>query len=216
MGVVSSSVFAIRNGGKVMNGDIGRAPLPIVQLFNTAGDLAKMNIGKVSEQASAFMERVDDVGKMAGVSNAATKITSVTSKVVNPLLCVASGVRIFKDEDKDAAIIEEGLAMGAMFGAERVAKMARGKVNTALKNGSLDGIIKNDTVKKAGAKILEKIGKMGKGQKIALFIAAELLFVGISVAAFDIGKKVGKKITGRDDGAKVKAQGNSRDNPFKT
>lgn len=211
MGAITSGVFAVRNGNKAVNGDLGRTPVSFAQMFNTAAELTKSEVKSVANAASVFINKVDDLGKAAGVSNAATKIAGVTSKIVNPLLCVASGARVLKDDDQYSALTEEGLAMGSMFGTEACLKTVRKKATEALEKGSLDGIVNNKTVKKVGTELLEKLGKMGKGSKTALYVAGELLFVALSVCAFDIGKKAGKKITGREDKPKE-----PQNNPFKT
>jgi len=213
MAGVTSLTFALRNTGKAMdfNGMSHGSPEGVrggaatAQFINFADWARNMEgAGKFKDYAQSLFDNVDKVAKETlGVSNAGTKLARVASKAVNPILCAASGVRVLKDKNKDKALTEEVCAMGAMFGAERIARMARGMADKAIKQGSLEGIINNPAMKKHGETLIGKIKEMPKGGKTALFIAAELLFVGISIAAFDNGKKFGKFLTGRNEDKKV-------------
>lgn len=215
MGVVSSAVFGLRNSGKTLNGDIGRAPVALAQFASSTAETASMHLGRISEGAESIMKRVDNIGKAIGVSDAATKVASAASKVVNPLLCAAAGYRIFKDKDKDKALIEEVCSMGAMFGAEAVYKRFR---NTVAQSMGQQLKANQKTIANTGIKkVLENIGKncknISSGQKKALFILAELGLVGASILTYAAGRKIGKLLTGRDDKTDNSAQ--KTHNPFK-
>ena len=202
MGAVTSVAFALRNTDKALHGESMRGGVALAQAVSVT-DVLRHGAGKVGEYAQSVFDGVDNIAQSTlGISNGATKLSSIASKAVNPLLCVASGVRVLKDEDKDKALTEEVMAMGAMFGAERIAKVARKVVDNAIKKENLDDIIQNPTIKKAGESLIKKINTLPKGGKTALFIAAELLFVGVSIAAFDSGKKFGKFLTGRTEDKK--------------
>lgn len=200
MAGVTSLGFAVRNTNKAVNGEGMRGGVAGLQFFNAANALKDMEgIGKVQKYAQNIFDEADKIAKGFGISKGATTIAKIAEKAVNPLLCAASGVRVLKDKDKDKALTEEVCAMGAMFGAERVAKMARNVADNAIKNKSLEGIVSNPSFKKNGEALLKKITDMPKGGRTAMFIAAELLFIGVSVAAFDQGKKFGKFLTDRDE-----------------
>jgi len=205
MGAVTSAAFAVRNSNKAINGEGMRGGVAGLQFFNSVNALKDMGVGRVSEYARSIFNEADKVAKNLGISKGATTVAKFAEKAVNPMLCIASGVRILKDEDKEKALTEEVCAMGVMFGAERIAKMARNVADNAIKNKSLEGIIKNPTIKKHGETLIKKISNMPKGGKTALFLAAEMLFVGVSIAAFNGGKEFGKFLTGRNkDDAKAK------------
>ncbi len=206
MGAVTTATFALRNSDKAMHGEGLRGGVAAAQFVNVT-DMLRGGSGQVGQYAQSIFDSIDNVAQASlGVSNAATKLASFTSKAVNPLLCVASGMRVLKDEDKDKAFTEEVCAMGAMFGAEKIAKIARNAADNAIKTGSLDDIIKNPTIKNFGENLISKINGMSKGGKTALFIAAELLFVGISIAAFNNGKKLGQLLTGRSETGQTEKQ----------
>ena len=61
-------------------------------------------------------------------TGANSKIGALAQKAVNPLLCVAAGVRVLNDEDQYAALIEETAAMSTMFGAESLMKYLRSSI----------------------------------------------------------------------------------------
>ncbi len=212
MGLVSSVFFGFRNGGKALHGDSGRAPVALAQFASSTAETASLRLGHISEAAQSIMERVDHVGKAIGVSNAATKVASIASKAVNPLLCAAAGYRVLKDDDKDKALIEEVCSMGAMFGGEAVYKKFR---NTVLESMGKQLASKQKTVANESVKnVLQSLGKkcksLSSGKQKALFIAAEFGFVGASILAYGLGKKFGQLITGRGDKSAEKAH-----NPFK-
>lgn len=212
MGVVSSAVFGLRNSGKTLKGDIGRAPVAMAQFASSTAETASLNLGRLSEAAESIMEKVDHVGKAVGVSDAATKVASIASKVVNPLLCAAAGYRVLRDDDKDKALIEEVCSMGAMFGGEAVYKRFR---NTVIQSMGKQIGAKQKTIANEGIKnVLEGMGKkfknLSSGKQKAIFIAAELGFVGASILTYSLGKKFGQLLTGRTDNSTKKA-----DNPFK-
>lgn len=237
MGAVSSIVFGVRNTKKVAAGDTGRAPIPVVQSFNaicdTAKNGAKNGFKAMSKSANKLIEQADKLGAKAGVKNASSKVFKATSKLVNPLLCGAAGVRVLKDEDRKSALIEETAGLSAMFIGEGIYKAFRNVTESAIKNNSYEKVAKDlanckskfglsgmmtkkagailqgasseGLLKKAVTGIANKTKNMTDGKKRALFIAAELGFVGTSILCATLGKKLGYKITGRD-GAQIKSK----------
>ena len=122
MGVCATAIFDIRNMDKVGHGDTGRVGAVAAQTTNLVNAASRSSIEPVQKAASTALNYIDDAGNVVGVTNAASKVTGLASKAVNPLLCVASGVRVLKDDDQYAALIEEGCAMGAMFAGEKLLK----------------------------------------------------------------------------------------------
>lgn len=196
MGNVATIIFDARNLDKAGHGDTGRIGAAAAQTTNLLSEASKSSITPLKNAASTIFNYVDDAGNLIGVTNAASKVTSVASKAVNPLLCVASGIRVLKDDDQYAALIEEGCAMGAMFAGEKLFKIlvanpvAQKEITTSAKwakniASALQDATKNLTGKK----------------KILVSIVADLALVGVSILSFDIGKKIGKKLSGRDQEA---------------
>ncbi len=243
MGAVSSIIFGARNTSKAANGDIGRAPIPVVQSFNAVYDVAvngaKNGFSRISEGASNLVKHADKLGAKVGVENATSKLFNTTSKLVNPLLCGAAGVRVLRDEDKKSALIEETAGLSAMFIGEGIYKAFRNVTESAIKNYSyekiandlthcktkagisgiitkragniLQGASNESLIKKAVTGIANKTKNMSNGKKRALFIAAELGLVGTSIMCATLGKKIGYKITGRS-GAQIKSKKEEKGN----
>ena len=193
MGIYATAIFDIRNIGKVKNGDIGRVGAVAAQTTNLLNAASQSSLKPVQNVANTLLNGVDDVGKFVGVTNAASKVTNIASKAVNPLLCVASGIRVLKDDDQYAALIEEGCAMGAMFAGEKLFK-------TLIANPVTQKEVK--TTAKWASKIVSTLQDATKNlsgtKKVLVSIAADLALVGVSILSFDIGKKIGKTLSGRD------------------
>ncbi len=215
MGVVSTAIYSARNAGKGVNGESAR--------FIVSADQA---VNAILNESGKAVNTVDDfANSIFKVTNASTRLAEITSKAVNPLLVTAAGIRVLKDDDKKSALVEEGLAMGTMFGAEKLYKMARNTVRENLEDAATLGKTKvaKNINKKAGktfknktvvgyaqdiSEYLNKITKGSKGKKKALLILAEILAVGVSILSYDTGKKIGKKLTGRDEATQKTASTN--------
>lgn len=197
MGIYATAIFNARNYGKVQKGELGRLGAATAQTTNLINAGSNSSIDFVRNASNGVLNGVDDVGKAMGVANAASKVTNFASKAVNPLLCVASGIRVLNDDDQYSALVEETAAMGTMFASEKLYK-------TLVANPVTQNDIKT-TTKWAGeiAETLSDFSKNLKGKNKylgkALCIAADLGLVAVSIASFDLGKKVGKKLTGRDE-----------------
>lgn len=224
-GLVQTGIFFLRNSGKVATGKdtgrVGAAGAQLASLTDKVAEEASIFGNTISGAAKSATNFIDDgilaiaegIGGQKAVNTLnglqeATKAGSVfgavAQKAVNPLLVTAAGIRILKDDDQYAALIEEGCAMGAMFGAEKLMKIAKNGffeaaengVKTVAKEAQKTGVknnlknIFNEAVKKYNT-----FGKTGKGiTKVLIGLA----FVAGSIGAYTIGKTVGKKLSGRD------------------
>ena len=193
MGVVATAIFDVRNMNKVGHGDSGRIGAAAAQTTNLVSAASHSSIEPLSKSANTILNCVDDAGNLIGITNAASKVTNIASKAVNPLLCVASGIRVLNDDDQYAALIEESCAMGTMFAGEKLFKtlvanpMSQKEIKTTAKwADDIASTIKNATKNLSG------------GKKKLLAIAADVALVGVSILSFDIGKKAGKILSGRD------------------
>ena len=198
MGVFATAIFDVRNIGKVGHGDTGRAPVSIAQTTNLVNAASHSTYAPLKNSANVLLNGVDDAGRLIGVANAASKVTGIASKAVNPLLCVASGMRVMKDDDPYAALIEEGCAMSAMFAGEKLFKHL-------VANPLAQKEVKTST--ELAAKIVSKVDDFSKGltgkKKIAANILADIALVGVSIFSFDMGKKLGKTLSHRNNGEKA-------------
>lgn len=249
MGIVASALFGARNIGKYAGGENPRGAVAGAQIISSADGMsnavsssgsifgnATNRIGNAFKVADDAVESIfkkigkgDALENMTKATGANTKIGAVAQKAVNPLLCVASGVRVLKDEDQYAALIEEAAAMSAMFGCEAFMKYTRNglmsKVTAASKGVAASELSKITTVganqnlsglaKKAG-NLLSKSGKINKyidkastwlskktggskGKAFLVSAAIDILFVAGSILAFNAGKKIGQKLSGRSE-----------------
>ena len=221
-GIVQTTVFCLRDGGKVATGkDTGRIGAASAQLCSVTDKVASGSsiFGEtISGTASKALAHADDgimaVANRLGCSESLTNLASkagtksvfgaIAQKAVNPLLVGAAGLRVLNDDDQYAALIEEGCAMGLMFGAEKLMKTQRNNFYK-LAEGAADTIgeaAKSSGVKETLSKVIsssaEKFSKLTKGQKTAAKIGLELLFVAGSICAYSIGKHIGKKLSHRD------------------
>ncbi len=194
MGAIATAIYDVRNIDKAAHGDTGRMGVAAAQTTNLVNAASNSSIEPLQKGANAVLGCVDDAGRFVGVTNAASKITGIASKAVNPLLCFASGARILKDDDQYAALIEESCAMGAMFASEKLFK-------NLVVNPLTGKEVK--TTSKWATKIVDTLADInknvkGSGKKRLLAIAADLALVGVSIFTFDFGKKAGKMLSGRD------------------
>ena len=194
MGVCATAIFDIRNMDKAGHGDTGRIGAAAAQTTNLLNAASKSSITPIKNIADTVFNYVDDAGKFVGVSNAASKVTNIASKAVNPLLCVASGIRVLKDDDQYAALIEEGCAMGAMFAGEKLFKTLVSNPISQKEIKSAAGIISN-----IASNVKNATKNLTGAKKVLLTIAADLALVGVSILSFGAGKKIGLALSGRGE-----------------
>ncbi len=217
-GIVQTGIFFIRNGGKVASGSdkgrIGVAGAQLGSLTDKVASGASIFGNEISGAAGGILKTADSgilaITDKMGCTNAVENIAAeagtksvfgaLAQKAVNPLLIGAAGIRILKDDDQYAALIEEGSAMGLMFGAEKLMKTQR-KTFYALAQGS-EAALKEAAdlggIKKIMSEAAKKFKGLSKGKQTAAKIGLEVLFVAGSVLAYGIGKKIGKALSGRD------------------
>jgi len=193
MGAIATAIFGMRNIGKVNNGETGRIGAVGAQTTNLVNAASHSKFAPINKGANVILNGVDDAGRLVGITNAAGKITNFASKAVNPMLCVASGIRILNDDDKYAAIIEEAGAMGTMFAAEKLYK------NMILNPVAGKELATNSKIIKSVATKVDDLTKGLTGKKkLVATILTEVGLVCVSILGFDTGKKIGKKFSNRE------------------
>jgi len=195
-------VFSIMNCGKAndsMRADTKeRGLVSLLQLKNSASgamDLAHGHTGKVANCLNDVSNSIKSARTTSKTFDLACKSVNVVSDLVNPILVVASGVRVYNSDDKKSALLKEAGAMSCMFAAEGAAKKLLGL-------GGRSAAYKNYKVLKSAAnaiktfcesnKYLSKFpsGKIGGILKGLAFIAA-------SCTGFAVGGDIGKAIADR-------------------
>lgn len=219
-GLVQTGIFFLRNSGKVATGkDTGRAGAAGAQLASltdkvaseasifgkTISGAAKSVTGAIDDGILAFADGIGAKEAAKGLKASAGTSSifgAIAQKAVNPLLLTAAGIRVLKDEDQYSALIEEGCAMGAMFGMEKLMKTAKTSFFDAAENGiktaaaDKKGISKG--LKNVFSEAVKKYNSLGKTGKGVSKLIMGLAFVAGSIGAYSIGKTIGKKLSGRD------------------
>lgn len=221
-GIVQTTIFCLRNGGKVATGkDTGRLGAASAQLCSVTDKVASSSSifgetisGTASKALScadngimAVANRLgcgDSLTNLAGKAGTKSVFGAVAQKAVNPLLIGAASIRVLNDDDQYAALIEEGCAMGLMFGAEKLMKTQRNNFYKLAESAAdtIGEAAKSSGVKETLSKVIsnsaKKFSNLTKGQKTAVKIGLELLFVVGSICAYSAGKYIGKKLSHRD------------------
>lgn len=231
MGAVSSVVFAARNTDKcIKQGDKTRGVVAACQSVSSLDGVASSSssifsgiakgTGNVLSSADKAVDTLftkiggeegrhilDNIKSSTG---AASEIGALAQSAVNPLLCVAAGARVLKDDDQYAALIEETMAMGAMFGAESIMKYARSSV-TGSKQATkglagqvakvLDNTKSLNSIKEKASQWFSNLGKGTNGsiKQTVAKIGIDALFVCGSILAYNIGHKVGTLLSHRNE-----------------
>ena len=200
------SVSSVENAVNAANSVFGSATKGAGSAFAKADGIANTLCEKIGTGAEGA---VDGMVKSSSISTKIGKIGNVAQKAVNPLLCVASGVRVLKDEDQYARLIEEVSAMGAMFGAEAVMKHVRTNVTGAKLTGGFSkqvskGLSKSEGLSKVLSKLSEgykNVGKTKNGnvKQTLIRIGIDVLFAAGSICAFNLGQKIGTKLSHREE-----------------
>lgn len=237
MGVVTSVLFAGRNGYKCVNQhESTRGAVALCQSVSSLDGIsssASSLFSGVTKGAGDILKGADDavetlfknIGGEAGEktlekittsTGASTKVGALAQKAVNPLLCVAAGVRVLNDDDQYAALIEETSAMATMFGAESVMKYARSAITnstqatTGLAGKTANLLSSSSSIKNLAEKASEWYAKLGtstngSAKQMLVRIGLDVLFVGGSILAYNVGKKIGEFFSHRGDKEASKA-----------
>ncbi len=218
-GIVRKGIFGTRNFGKHSAVNTAIGALQWNSVADSVANSASIFGEGLSNAASTALEFVDsgilkatdaigcsDAAKALSASEGTKSIIgAVANKAVNPLLCVAAGVRVLNDDDQYSALIEEGSAMGLMFGTEKLMKTGTKKFYQIAEKGASSVLSESTGIKKTLADTIQKaakgFSKLTSGQKTLAKIGIDLLFVAGSIGAYTLGKNIGKKITGRDNDA---------------
>jgi len=219
-GIVQTGIFCARNAGKVASGRdtarVGATGAQLLSLTDKVSHNASVfgeGILKATDAADSFIcgtlrnagkEGAAEALETAAKASNGSVIGTIASKAVNPLLIAAAGVRVLKDDDQYAALIEETSAMGMMFGAEKLMKTAKSTFFDIAENGAKElseskGL--KDGIKNVATRALNTaagwFSKLGKGGQTLTKVGIGLLFVAGSITAYNVGKSIGKKLSGR-------------------
>ena len=127
---ISSLIFMFRNVDKTKNGEIGRAPVAFAQGLKVIEGASHYNstIAKGTDAAVSIFTKAAEHSKVADI---ALKGTKWAVKNVNPMICVSSGIKVLKSDDKTSTAIRELGAISAMLCGEGIAKKILAKTFTS-------------------------------------------------------------------------------------
>lgn len=153
--ITSSGVFSFRKVDSAANSTnpfVGAMNMDIAggQVLNAAKGVS--NVAKYSENALSSgivsaEESIKNLAKTDKVVGGISKVLNFTADNINPLICLTSGVKVATSDNKEEALVEEGCALGAMFGSETLAKRFIGipknmKFDSKTMTEKADGIYK--------------------------------------------------------------------------
>jgi len=190
--LVSSLIFGARNVDKSLHDNVARVPVAVGQGTNAIREIAKFDkdfasaLALANETSSPLLKGFQ-------------KCANFASNNINPLICVAGGVKVLMSDDKEKEAINQAMALGVMFSAEKAYKAIADYKNVlsfANKIGKkevVESIVKSDTVKN----IVSKIGD--KRLKTIFNVIYGLGFVTASISGYNLGEKIAKSINAKRD-----------------
>ncbi|MDD3436864.1 MAG: hypothetical protein PHC64_06920 [Candidatus Gastranaerophilales bacterium] len=180
--IVQSGLFCYRSGEKFEKGHVGRGPVVVGQFVNALKSACKLD-GKLGQGAQAAMGVLTKAAGNDKLLEGAGKVAGFAAKNVNPLICVSSGIDVLMSDDPEATLVKNGIALGAMFGAEHLMKKHMADIP------KIRGV---DKIAKSVIKFSETHAH-AKGLPAVLHGAA---FVAGSCLAYGAGEKFGKLLLG--------------------
>lgn len=184
---ISSLIFTFRSGKKAKNGDIGRAPIAVGQAKNAFTEISKFDniAGNATKAATSIFtsSKLNDCKALKYTG----KAVNFVSKNINPLICVSSGIKIAKSDDKVKTGLVEIGALSGMFMGEGLMKKYQDNIFTS-KN--VEKIVQKAMDKGIFKTLGKKILSSNAPKDIAL-ITKGLAFVGASISSYALGEKAG-------------------------
>ena len=217
-GITKDLVFSTRRADRAISSDnvavsIGNADVAAGQVKNAIDGVKELSKASNTGCFTNF-QGAENAIKMASEGSdfmkGLGKVVNFTADHINPVITAIGGVKVLCAEDKKEALIDEGCALGTMFAFEGIAKntleMAKKvkdpvtKQVTMVKRNAL--YKKNPFLKAQSEKIEKAIVDYCDTKKLfdtislkhAPGIIKGLLFVGASIAGYNLGLYIGKKI----------------------
>jgi hypothetical protein len=204
----TQNLLSLRSNGKrAAKGDVSRIPSTLAYAHRLVDAASKTNLGELTKAAGAVTSKIDKVGESAfKIAGANSKLLKVSGYLPDTLHVLRGIHSVAKDEHKGKAIVENGLALGGMFGAEYAFNVVRNPIEMMLQKGNADGakglskkLMESEKGKQFVTGVADKIGSMSKGQKTAAAIGMGVAFAIVGGLGFSWGKKLGQALTGRKE-----------------
>lgn len=191
---VASGIFAIRNVGKVENGELGRAPVVVGQFAGVMKEISKYDktIGVGAKNALSVFKDIAGDSKALKYGG---KAVEFMSNNINPLICASSVIKIANSQDKELTFREELGSLGTMFLCENlVAKNYDKLANSKTVTDTISKMSKSKTFEP----IFKMIAKRNWGGKVGSIIKG-LTFVTASIGGSMIGLEATKSLLKNTD-----------------
>lgn len=180
--LIRSTVFGVRNVDKTQQGHVGKFAVAGGQLRNAIVEAQRLD-GIIGKTANTAVDTFKTLSKQEKALEVAGKGLKWAGQYVNPLIVVSSGIDVAMSDDKEKAFVENSIALGAMFGVE---KLMKNHLSDVVKIKGID-------------KIAQRISKAAEGTRYGKYLAPVahgLTFVAGSCMAYAAGQKFGSLLMG--------------------
>ena len=211
--IASNAIFSARRASRGVdaiddNPFYAAANMDIAAAQTVKGGRAAKAIAIATNGDTEFFHSAADSIKKLSDKNkfvkGTCKLINFTADNINPIICVASGIKVLGSEDKTDAAAREILALTSMFAAEKAAKKIIG-MPVASANKSFEcknqGLYKNNLFLKQQSEALKDYCSTKKlFNKVSLKglpgAMKGLAFVSASILGYKFGTNVGNYILG--------------------
>ncbi len=203
----SSAIFSARRASRGVD-NMDENPLFALANFQLAGGqvlkagVAAKEMGVPLEFDSAKKKIRELVPEKA--LKTTKKVLTFTADNINPLIVGTSAIKVLGSDDKWDTAARESTGLLCMFGAERAAKEFLGMPSYNVKNNNksqtFEGSYKNIFTEKQIDAIKDFCGIKENTKKAKAIVggAKGLLFVGASIAGYEIGSKIADAVLGKE------------------
>lgn len=128
--ITSGGIFSTRRASSAANANnpfVGAMNADIAggQALNVAkgvSNIAKYSNNTLSADIMSAEESIKNLAKTDKVIGGISKVLNFTADNINPIICATGAVKVACSDNKKETAIEEGTALGVMFGSEALAK----------------------------------------------------------------------------------------------
>ncbi len=221
--IASSAVFAARRIGRGVNA-MDDNPLFGTANFVIAGGQTLKGIRAVQDLNTTSALQHSAYDNIIGMSSSSLgqsrfmqllgKVFKFSSENINPLICVASGIKVLGSDDKADTAVREILGLSLMFGCEKGAKKLLGMPIIAKNAQGIRETIrqvplyKTNPFLKSQVNAIKDLCKETKLYERIMSsplpgIAKGLIFVGASIAVYKLGNKIADWLLGEEQNNKT-------------
>lgn len=194
--VTKNAIFSKRRLDKAVNGDIGSYAVATGQIRN--GVQAISNFDNAVGRAATTATKAFDAGaKATGALKYAVKGVNWAANHVNPLICVTSGIRVLRADDKKSEAINQAYALAGMFSFEKTSKLfltPEGREKLLKFGFGKEGISKKIMNVFAGLDKIAGAAGASKWVRIGIPVLKGIGFVCASIGGYALGSHIAGKI----------------------